>query len=137
MVIVQLYSAIQGRLNIETGRHKEMPREDSHGMCAVSGLSTLIIPGLAHFDAFESDDKQPDPVEDEQHAIFDCPGYASSGHIFHDCDARVSTVAQFLPPPDCNRIAKFLPGSAAVACICRIDLEIEDLLRRPGRHASR
>ena len=69
----------------------------------------IVNPGLAHFDAFDSDDERPDPVEDEQHAIFDCVGYASARHILQDfSNAQVGSVAQFLWKPDCNRIAKFL-----------------------------
>ena len=93
-------------LNIETGRHKDIAREDR--TCTVCRFR-IVNPGLDHFDAFDSDDEWPDPVEDEQHAIFDCSGYASARQVFHDLfGAQVSTVAQFLSQPDCNRVAKFL-----------------------------
>ena len=72
-------------------------------------LSQKFGNAVAIFDDLDSDNGRPDPVEDEQHAIFDCPGYASARHIFHDLfGAQVGTVAQFLSQPDCNRIANFL-----------------------------
>ena len=34
------------------------------------------------WDAFDSDDDSDEPVEDEQHAIFECPAYVSAREHF-------------------------------------------------------
>ncbi len=61
------------------------------------------------FDAFDSDEDAPDPIEDEHHAIFECSAYATTRQMFSDLfPSHVSTVSQFLNQPDCNRLAKFL-----------------------------
>ncbi len=61
------------------------------------------------FDAFDSDEDAPDPIEDEHHAIFECSAYATTRQMFSDIfPSHVSTVSQFLNQPDCNRLAKFL-----------------------------
>ena len=53
------------------------------------------------FDAFESDEDAPDPIEDEHHA--------TTRQMFSDLFlSHVSTVSQFLNQPDCNRLAKVL-----------------------------
>ena len=61
------------------------------------------------FDAFDSDEDAPDPIEDEHHAIFECSAHATPRQIFSDLfPSHVSTVSQFLNQPDCKRLAKFL-----------------------------
>ena len=51
-------------------------------MCAFK----LINPGLPAelWDAFDSDDESDGPVEDQQHAIFNCPGYMYAREQFED-----------------------------------------------------
>ena len=71
----------------------------------------LSNPGLpaALWDAFDSDDDSDGPIEDERHAILDCPGYVYARHQFQDLFQRhITTVSQFLNQPQCNRLAKFL-----------------------------
>ena len=36
------------------------------------------------FDAFDSDEDAPDPIEDEHHAIFECSAYATTRQMFSD-----------------------------------------------------
>ena len=63
----------------------------------------------SHFDSYDSDPEASDPVEDEQHAIFDCSSYNYARSLFPDLFAEdMSTVGQFLNQPNCNRVAKFL-----------------------------
>ena len=55
------------------------------------------------------DDESDGPVEDEHHAIFDCPGYMYAREQFQDMFQRhITTVSQFLDQPQCNRLARFL-----------------------------
>ena len=35
------------------------------------------------FDAFDSDEDGPDPIEDEHHAIFECSAYATTRPCIH------------------------------------------------------
>ena len=73
-------------------------------MCVGSPIQTADC-----FDAFDSDEDAPDPIEDEHHAIFDCSAYATTRQMFSNLfPSHVSTVSQFLNQPDCNRLAKFL-----------------------------
>ena len=56
-------------LNIETGRHKKADR--SGRICPMFGGKITNPDVLADcFDAFDSDEDAPDPIEDEHHAIF-------------------------------------------------------------------
>ena len=79
-------------------------------MCAFK----LGNPGLPAelWDAFDSDNDYNDsdgPIQDEHHAIFDCPGYIYAREQFQDLFQRhITTVSQFLSQPPCNRLAKFL-----------------------------
>ena len=66
-------------LHIETGRHKKLEEEDrTCSMCAF--MIKLRNPGLPAelYGAFDSDDGSDEPVENEHHASFDCPGYRTS-----------------------------------------------------------
>ena len=75
-------------------------------MCAFK----LSNPGLSAelWDAFDSDDSDG-PIEDEQHAIFDCPGYMYAREQFQDLfQSHITTVSQFLNQPHGNRLARFL-----------------------------
>ena len=68
-------------------------------------------PGLPtdQFDSFESDEESTDPVEDEQHVIFDCPSYTYARQLSPDIFGNnIVTISQFLNQPDCNRVARFL-----------------------------
>ena len=61
----------------------------------------LNNPGLPAelWDAFDSDDESNEsegPVEDEHHAIFDCPGYMYAREQFWDL-FQSHTVSQFSP----------------------------------------
>ena len=61
------------------------------------------------FDAFDSDEECSDPIEDEHHAIFDCPAYADAREHYRDLfQSHSTTVGDFLNQPQCNRLAKFL-----------------------------
>ena len=76
-------------------------------MCAFK----LSKPGLPAqlWDAFDPDNDSDGPVEDEHHAIFDCPGYMYAREQFRDLfQSQITTVSQFLNQPQCNRLAKFL-----------------------------
>ena len=76
-------------------------------MCA----HRCVNPGLpaAHFDSFDSDDEASDPIEDEHHVVFDCPGYAYARELFPDIVSNaIVSVGQFLNQANCNRVAKFL-----------------------------
>ena len=49
------------------------------------------------------------PIEDEYHAIFDCPGYTYAREQFQDLfQSHITTVSQILNQPQRNRLAKFL-----------------------------
>ena len=49
------------------------------------------------FDAFDSDEDAPDPIEDEHHAIFESSAYAPTKQMFPDLfPSHVSTVSQVL-----------------------------------------
>lgn len=76
-------------------------------MCAFK----LNDPGLPAelWDAFDSDDESEEPIEDEHHAIFGCPGYMYAREQFQDLfQSHMTTVSQFLNQPQCNRLARFL-----------------------------
>ena len=67
-------------------------------MCAFK----LRNPGLPAelWDAFDPDDDSDGPVEDEHHAIFDCPGYMYAREQFQDLfQSHITTVSQFLNQP--------------------------------------
>ena len=94
---------------LETGRHKKLERED--GICPMCTSKLKANPGLTDelWDAFGSDDDSDRPIQDEHHAIFDCPGYAYAREQFQDLfQSHITTVSQFLNQPQCNRLAKFL-----------------------------
>ena len=95
-------------LNIETGRHKKLAKQDrTCPMCSFK----LTNPGLAPecWDAFDSDDECSAHIEDEHHAIFDCSGYTYARELFQDLlQSHITSVSQFLNQPQCNRLAKFL-----------------------------
>ena len=79
-------------------------------MCAFE-LSNPWLPAELWelWDAFDSDDDSNGPIEDEHHAIFDCPGYVYAREQFQDLfQSHITTVSQFLYQPQCNRLAKFL-----------------------------
>ncbi len=60
------------------------------------------------YDAFDSDEDAPDPMEDEHHAIFECSSLCHhQANVFRSFPSHVSTVSQFLNQPDCNRLAKY------------------------------
>ena len=68
-------------------------------------------PGLPAepWDAFDSDNDSNGPVQDEQDAISDCPGYLYAKEQFqHLFQSHITTVSQLLNQPQCNRLAKFL-----------------------------
>ena len=94
--------------NIETGRHKNIPRLDracpaSSHKCVNSGLPAN------RFDSFDSDEESSDPVEDEHHVIFDCPSYTFVRQLLPDIfGSNIVTVSQFLTQPECNCVARFL-----------------------------
>ena len=76
-------------------------------MCAFK----LLDPGLPAelWDAFDKDDDSDGPIEDEHHAISDCPGYVYARKQSQDLfQSHITTVSQFLDQPQCNRLAKFL-----------------------------
>ena len=95
-------------LNIETGRHKKLPKQDrTCPLCAFK----LTNPGLPPecWDAFDSDDETSGHIEDEHHAIFDCSGYVYAREHFQDLfQSNITTVSQFVNQPKCNQLAKFL-----------------------------
>ena len=95
-------------LNVETGRHKKVDRSGRICPMCVGKITNPDV--LADcFDAFDSDEDAPDPIEDEHHAIFECSAYATTRQMFSDLfPSHVFTVSQFLNQPDCNRLAKFL-----------------------------
>ena len=87
-------------------------------MCAFK----LTNPGLPAelWDAFDSDDDSDvdEPVEDEHHAVFECPGYVYAREHFQDLfESHITTVSQFVNQPQCNRLAKFLTWMRA----CRMN----------------
>ena len=93
---------------METGRHKKLEKED--GTCPMCAFK-LSNPGLPAelWDAFVSDDDSDGPIEDEHHAIFDCPGDMYAREQFKDLfQSHITTVSQFFNQPQCNRLAKFL-----------------------------
>ena len=95
-------------LNIETGRHQGIARQDR--TCQMCNYRVLN-PGLpaAQFDSFDSDEDADDPIEDEHHVIFACSGYVYARQLFQDLfSGSTSTVGQFLSQPNPNRVAKFL-----------------------------
>ena len=76
-------------------------------MCAFK-LSNSGLPAEL-WGAFHSDDDTNGPVEDEHHAIFDCPGDVYAREQFQDLvHGHTTTVSQLLNQPQCNRPAKFL-----------------------------
>ena len=94
-------------LNIETGRHKLPKQEKTCPICSFK----LTNPGLPPecWDAFDSDDENSGDVEDEHHAIFDCPTYVDAREHFQDLlQSHITTVSQFVNQPQCNQLAKFL-----------------------------
>ena len=73
--------------------------------------SKLSYPGLPAklWDAFDSDVDSDGLIEDEHHAIFDCPGYMYARDQFQDLfQSHITTVSHFPDQPQCNRLAKFL-----------------------------
>ncbi len=95
-------------LNIETGRHQGIARQDR--TCQMCN-HRVLNPGLpaAQFDSFDSDEDADDPIEDEHHVIFACSGYVYARQLFPDLFSETtSTVGHFLSQPNPNRIAKFL-----------------------------
>ena len=95
-------------LNIETGRHKKLPKQDR--TCPICSFK-LTNPGLPPecWDAFDTDDESSGHIEDEHHAIFDCPAYVYAREHFQDLfHSHITTVSQFLNQPQCNQLAKFL-----------------------------
>ena len=90
------------------GRHKKLEKEArTCAMCAFK----LNNPGLPAelADAFDSDDESDRPVEDEHHAIFDCPGYMYAREQFQDLfQSHITTVSQFFNQPQYNRLARYL-----------------------------
>ena len=54
-------------------------------------------------------DESSGDVEDEHHAIFDCPSYVYAREHFQDLfQSHITTVSQFVNQPQCNQLAKFL-----------------------------
>ena len=95
-------------LNIETGRHKQLPKQER--TCPICSFK-LTNPGLPPecWDAFDSDDENSGDVEDEHHAIFDCSSYVYAREHFQDLfQSHITTVSQFVNQPQCNQLAKFL-----------------------------
>ena len=95
-------------LGIETGRHKHVPALER--FCPACSYK-WVNPGLPadQFDSFDSDEESTDPVEDEHHVFFYCPGYIYARQLFPDIfGSNIVTVSQFLNQPDCNRVARFL-----------------------------
>ena len=73
-------------------------------MCAFK-LNNPDLPAEL-WDAFSGDESDK-PVEDEHHAIFDCPGYMYAREQFQDLfQSHITTVSQFLDQPQCNRLAR-------------------------------
>ena len=99
-------------------------------MCA----SKLSKPGLPAelWDASDSGDDSEGPVEDEHHAVFDCPGYMYAREQFQDLfQSHIATVGQFLNQPQCNRLVKFLTWIRA----CRMNKAYSDGFHQaPNRH---
>ncbi len=88
-------------LNIETGRHQGIARQDrTFQMCN----HRVLKPGLpaAQFDTFDSDEDAYDTIEDEHHVMFACSGYVYARQLF------TSTIGHFLSQPNPNCVAKFL-----------------------------
>ena len=80
-------------LNIETGRQRKQDRKDKTcPMCT----HRIINPGLPpeEFDASDSDEECSDPIEDEQHAIFDCPAYADAQKQYRDLSRVISPLLE-------------------------------------------
>ncbi len=68
-------------LNIETGHHKKVDKSGRiWPMCV--GRITISDVSADCFDALDSDEDAPDPIEDEHHAIFECSDYATTRQIF-------------------------------------------------------
>ena len=79
-------------LHIETGRHKKLEEEDrTCPMCAFK----LSSPGVRAelWDAFDSADDSDGSIEDEHHAIFDCPGYMYAREHFRICSRAISSLS--------------------------------------------
>ena len=103
-------------LNIETGRHKKVDRSGRICPMCVGRITYSDVPADC-FDAFDSDEDAPDPIEDEHHAIFECSAYATTRQMFSDLfPSHVSTVSQVLNQPDCNRLAKFWISFGSGCC---------------------
>ncbi len=95
-------------LSIETGRQQGIARQD--GTCQMCN-HRVLNPGLPadQFDSFDSDEDAEDPIENENHVIFACSGYAYARQLFQDLFSEtISSVGQFLSQPNPNRVAKFL-----------------------------
>ena len=69
-------------LNIETGGHKKVDRSGRICPMCVGRITNPDVPDC--FDAFDSDEDAPDPIEDEHHAIFECSAYATTRQTFSD-----------------------------------------------------
>ena len=68
-------------LNIETGRHKKVDRSGRICSMSVGRITNPEVPADC-FDAFDSDEDAPDPIEDEHHAIFNAPLMPPPGECF-------------------------------------------------------
>ena len=110
-------------LNIETGRHKKVDRSGRICPMCVGRITNPDVPAAADcFDVLDIDQDVPDPIEDVQkhkgrldmpslthRFFFECSGYATTRQMVSDLfPSPISTVSQFLNPPDCNCLAKFL-----------------------------
>ena len=73
----------------------QFPHEKEARTCPMCAFK-LNNPGLPAelWDAFDSDDGSEEPVEDEHHAIFNCPGYMYAREQFQDLfQSHITTVS--------------------------------------------
>ena len=80
---------------METGGHKPGKEDRICPLCALK----LSNPGLPAelWDAFDSGYDSDGPIEDEHHAIFDCPGYTHAREQFQALFRSISPLsANFL-----------------------------------------
>ena len=91
-------------LNIETGRHKKVDRSGRICPMCVGKITNPDV--LADcFDAFDSDEDAPDPIEDEHHAIFECSAYATTSIYSRNftCGTGLRALTACLRIPDWPR----------------------------------
>ncbi len=97
-------------LNIETGRHQDIARQDE--TCQLF-YHRVLYPGLpaAPFDSFDSGEDADDPIEDEHHVLFACSGYVSARQLFQDLFSQSISTCWPVPEP-----AQIQPCSQVLTC---------------------